>query len=134
MTYASAYYSIGGGASVVVVNGAIIDPVIIGDDYLEANNRHFEFTISAPSGGVVGTSTCKLGFANDCGEGFSVSGSLVDNGDGTWKLKFNIEGDDYGSITEGFYNWTASVYDASGNRISTNRGTKPAYFVSSQTP
>jgi hypothetical protein len=99
-------------ASVVAPNGSIPE-IIIGDDYLAANDRAFEFTVSAPVGLTIGSCICKFGGKGRSGGMWLVTGTLTDVGSGNWKLSFELDS----SITEilkpGEYSWSVAVEQAS---------------------
>ena len=43
--------------------------------------------------------------------------SATDNGDGTWKLSFDIDGTDTQDLEEGEYEWSVEFTDDNGNKF-----------------
>lgn len=103
----------------VAADGQLDDPLIIGDDYAATNARDLNWTVPAVTGATAAASTCKLGFKdNDSSEAFTVDGTVSDNGDGTWKLSFDIAASDtQGVITENEFEWSVELTDDSGNEL-----------------
>lgn len=95
-------------ASPVTPQGKITQ-IFIGDDYLDANGRSFQWTITEPTGFTAGTSTCSFGGSNGTDE-WLVSGTITDNGS-TWTLKFDMTKTDT-AIETGNYDWTVEVKSA----------------------
>lgn len=88
-----------------------LNDIIIGDDYLAANDRAFEWTISAPTGIAVGDATCWFGISN-AGDGtgsWNIEGTITDNG-ATWTLSFDVPKATTGACDEGVYWWSAAVH------------------------
>lgn len=121
--FASTYFGgLQAGASVVVVAGTISQPVVIGDAYLAANSRAFEWTIAAPTGL----------YASDCTSVFrlwhplrkssmEVAGTVSNNGDGTWKLSHDATIEDTNKLLEGCHQFVVSLL-ASGVVITSFNG------------
>jgi len=101
----------------VATTGQITAPIVIGDDYLAANGRAFEWTISAIAGLSVGDLTCRFGLSDVSGNRGWIVGTVSDNGDGTWKLSFDIARSDLASLEPGEYDWSAGLVDVSGSQI-----------------
>ncbi|MEM1224597.1 MAG: hypothetical protein AAGJ40_02810 [Planctomycetota bacterium] len=93
----------------VTASGTIDGPLVIGDDYLAANGRAFEWTISAVAGATVSGSTCKLGFSRGSKGSFAVDGEVTDNGDGTWKLAFDVTNEDSAVLEPGNFDWSVEL-------------------------
>ena len=53
----------------VTAAGQIASPLVIGDDYLNANGRAFSWTVALPTGYSVGSSTCKFGMRYEDSQG-----------------------------------------------------------------
>lgn len=102
-------------SSPVSTSGIIQSPIFIGDDYLASINRAFEFNFVPRSGFVLGTSTCSLGFICDAvASALLKSGTLTNNGDGTWKASYDVSRTDTATLLEQFYRWSASVTNNAG--------------------
>ena len=112
-----------------------IDEIIIGDDYLAAYGRAFEFTVDAPSGFVAGTSVTKFGgraFHRNTSGAWLVTGSITDNG-ATWTLSFDMPRATTGALTETEYRWSVEVVNADGTERTVVGNRKPARAKSKQT-
>jgi len=98
--------------------GKISIPIIIGDDYLAANTRAFEWTITARTGVVVGTASCRFGGTNEeLGKSWLVTGTVSDIGGGQWKLSFDLSKTVTGALAEGYYRWSVELLSAGGTEI-----------------
>ena len=121
-----------GGNGPVNADGTLTTPLVIGDDYLTAQDRGFQFIITDP-GMVAATSTCKLGFNSATKGSFEVSGAITDNGS-TWTLDFDVTAADSASLLPGLYDWSSHVADASTNKQTRIRSTTTSvYWVTAQT-
>lgn len=89
-----------------------IAQIFIGDDYLSANGRSFQWTITEPTGFVAATSTCTFGGEDKDGNTWSVPGTITDNGS-TWVLSFDMTKTDT-ALDAGIYDWTVEVKSAGG--------------------
>jgi hypothetical protein len=100
-------------SSPVNINGEISGPIVIGDDYKSANGRAFSWTADAPTGFVLATSTCKLGFEID---GVSVvkTGTITDAGSGDWTFTFDLLKTDTASVSPGWADWSVECISAGG--------------------
>ena len=105
----------------VTAQGQIIGPLFIGDDYLSANGRAFQWTVALPSGFVIATSTCRFGMehAEGATEGasFAVSGTVTDAGGGNVTLSFSVPKATTGALKAGFYRWSVEIASAGGNEV-----------------
>lgn len=105
----------------VTAQGQITGPLFIGDDYMSANGRAFQWTVALPSGFVAGTSTCRFGMehAEGATEGasFAVSGTVTDAGGGNVTLAFSVPKATTGTLKAGFYRWSVEIASASGNEV-----------------
>jgi hypothetical protein len=107
-----------GSANAVFSGGAVasdgnITEIVIGDDYLEANSRHFSWTVNEPSGYVAATSTAWFGGESILDTGtWLVQGTIVDNG-ATWTLKFDLPKTSTASLLKGLYAWSVEVRSVS---------------------
>jgi hypothetical protein len=96
--------------------GQITGPLYIGDDYLNANGRAFSWTISPRSGVTVGTATCLFG-GSYLSSSWLVTGTVIDNGNNTWTLRFELPRTVTESLVAGFYAWSVELRNAAGTEI-----------------
>jgi hypothetical protein len=92
----------------------------IGDDYLAANGRSFDWIIPLPSGFVAGTSTCKFGmiFEDESGVSqFNLSGTVTDVGGGNVRLRFELPRATTGTLKAGFHRWSTEIVSAAGVEV-----------------
>ena len=104
----------------VTAQGQITGPLYIGDDYLTANGRQFDWTIALPSGFVAGTSTCKFGMIYEDETGvseFNVSGTVTDVGSGNVRLRFELPRAITGTLKAGFHRWSTEIVSAAGVEV-----------------
>ena len=104
----------------VTASGQINGPLIIGDDYLAANGRAFQWTVALPSGYVLGTSTCKFGmsYSDETGSySFIATGTVTDAGSGNVLLSFDVPKSTTSALAAGWYRWSAEIANASGTEI-----------------
>ena len=105
----------------VTAQGQIVGPLYIGDDYLNANGRSFQWTVALPSGFVAATSTCKFGMDHaegaETGASFLVSGTVVDVGSGNVTLRFDVPRATTGDLVPGYYRWSVEIASAGGNEV-----------------
>lgn len=105
----------------VTAQGQITGPLFIGDDYLSANGRAFQWTVALPSGFAIATSTCRFGMehAEGATEGasFAVSGTVTDAGGGNVTLAFSVPKATTGALKAGFYRWSVEIASAGGNEV-----------------
>jgi len=119
--------------SPVDVTGTVLAPIIIGDDYLEANStptekRHFEWTVPAIPGMDPTTAVMRFGIAND---DFScVSTGTITVSGANWILKSNL----IRSKTEGFepgdFEWAVELTGADGTEVTRVRSGKVVKLIS----
>lgn len=130
-----------GGVSVTVnqpvsTDGNLIYPIVIGDDYLAANGRHFYWDIPSITGFVVGTSTCKFGgkyVRKTSTYAWSVSGTVTDLGTGKWRLSFDVAKTVTQSLVPAYYTWSVEIANAAGTEITRVRSGKTVQLVEKQT-
>ena len=99
----------------VTAQGQINGPLYIGDDYLAANGRQFDWTIALPTGFVAATATCKFGmiFEDESGVSeFNVSGTVADVGSGNVRLRFELPRTTTGTLKPGFHRWSTEIVSA----------------------
>ena len=104
----------------VTAQGQIAGPLYIGDDYLTANGRQFDWTIALPTGFVAATSTCKFGmiFEDESGVSeFNLSGTVADVGGGNVRLRFELPRATTGTLKAGFHRWSTEIVSATGVEI-----------------
>jgi hypothetical protein len=97
--------------SLVNADGSINGPIIIGDDYLHANGRSFQWTIPAISGFTLGACTCFFGGQFKT-HSFLVQGTVVDATGGNWHLRFDVRKDDTEDLQPGMYRYSVEVRHA----------------------
>ncbi len=116
------YYG-GGTTAGVIQNGAktgeIVIPLIIGDDYLESNNRSLDWIVAIPSGTTVAGSTCRLTFVKAAGcYSFDIvfTGTVTLTGsDAT--LSFDMPSADTSTVIEGEYFFFVEWLGDAGEQI-----------------
>ena len=104
----------------VTAQGQITGPLYIGDDYLTANGRQFDWTIALPTGFVAATATCKFGmiFEDESGVSeFLVSGTVTDVGSGNVRLRFELPRATTGTLKAGFHRWSTEIVSAAGVEV-----------------
>jgi hypothetical protein len=105
----------------VTIQGQITGPLFIGDDYLSANGRAFQWTVALPSGFVIATSTCRFGMEHaegaTTGASFAVAGTVTDAGGGNVTLSFDVPKATTGTLKAGFYRWSVEIASAGGNEV-----------------
>jgi len=116
----------------VASTGTITSPIIIGDDYLAANGRAFQWTIAAITGYTLGTSTCKFGGAYKDNT-WLVNGTVSDAGGGNWTLSFDLPKTATVSLEEGYYSWSVEVLTAGGTEVTRVRSGRNVLLVDKQT-
>ena len=110
-----------------------IDEIIIGDDYLDANGRAFQWTVEAVEGVAVVDATCTFG-AKSGEYSFLVDGTVTDAGSGNWILSFDLLRTDTASCKPGKYEWSVQVNDATDHEITKVRSrTTKTRLVEKQT-
>lgn len=113
---------LGTGAVAVIAmvspTGEISSPIIIGDDYLEANNREFSWVVPAVPGVVVGTAQFYFGGRPITGgPGWLVLGEVSDAGGGNWRVAAELPRTATSGLAEGLYRWSGEIRDTSGNEV-----------------
>jgi len=99
----------------VTAAGQIASPLVIGDDYLNANGRAFSWTVALPTGYTVGSSTCKFGMRYEDSQGvnsFIVSGTAIDAGGGNVTLRFDVPRATTETLRPGWYDWSVEIASA----------------------
>jgi hypothetical protein len=104
----------------VTAQGQITGPLYIGDDYLTANGRSFDWIMALPTGFVATTATCKFGMAYEDETGvstFNVSGTVTDVGSGNVRLRFELPRATTGTLKAGFHRWSTEIVSAAGVKV-----------------
>jgi hypothetical protein len=120
----------------VTSSGQLASPLIIGDDYLNANGRAFSWTVALPSGFVVATATCKFGMRYEDDQGvnsFVQSGTVIDAGSGNVTLRFDVAKAVTELLRPGWYDWSVEIASASGTEITRVKSGKNAEWQEKQT-
>jgi len=100
-------------AGPVDTEGDISAPIIIGDDYLAANDRAFVWTVSEIAGIDYTTATCTFGGERK-GQSWSVTGTITDSATaGSWDLTFDLDRTDTATLRPGYYAWSVEIKGAS---------------------
>lgn len=120
-----------GATQPVTEEGEIVEPIIIGDDYLAANNRAFNFYVEAVTGVTIGTATCFFGLKYK-DYTLTVEGTLSEVGS-EWLMSFDITRTDTESLVPGHYTWSAEVTAADGTEITRVRNARTVELVRKQT-
>lgn len=114
------------------VKDRLVDPIIIGDDYLASVGRNFEWQVNAISGYAAGNLTCTFGGKKD-GVGWLVSGTVTTITGGI-SLKFDLPKSATQSLTPGYYAWSVEVSTTVGGyEVTRVVGKQPVQLVEKQT-
>jgi hypothetical protein len=110
----------------------LVDPIIIGDDYLSSVGRNFEWQVNAISGYTASELTCKFGGRMD-GLGWLVTGTVTTITGGI-SLKFDLPKASTASLTPGYYAWSVEVSTTAGGiEVTRVVGKQPVQLVEKQT-
>ena len=94
-----------------------IATIIVGDDYLAANGRAFEWLVDPVAGFDFATCTCWFGgAANSSANAWRVEGSIMEV-DGKWKLSFDLPKTATEALERGDYQWSVAVHGATGTEV-----------------
>lgn len=96
-----------------------IAEIIIGDDYLAANNRAFEWTVAAVNGISINDATCWFGgraTIDGIERSWLVQGTVTLDGS-DWRLSFNLTRTDTDDLPEGRYRWSVEVKGPAGTEV-----------------
>ena len=115
------YYGGTVGDSVVVVDDKIAVDIIIGDDYLAANGRSFDWIVDAPVGLSADACTSVLSVWHPSKGAFKASGTCTDQGSGKWKLSHDVTTLHTSVLHEGEYEWNVAIVGPSGQEISVRK-------------
>lgn len=110
-------------------------PIVIGDDYLAANGRAFTWTISAIAGITPGTATAYFGGTSTGSpqHTFLVTGTVTDNGNGTWTVRCDMPRATSATLLEQQYEWTLGIQASGGTRVTPVRWGERVQAVESHT-
>lgn len=98
--------------------GSIAKPIFRGDDYKASIGNAFAWNITARTGYAVATATCRFGGSSaTTGNSWNVLGTVSDNGDGTWKLSFDLSKTLTQSLGVGFYQWSVEIINVGGDEV-----------------
>jgi hypothetical protein len=111
-------------AGPVTTTGDLRGPILIGDDYLAANGRAFVWTVAAIPGITPGTSTARFG-GKYGSTTWLVTGTVTDNGNGTWTLSCDMTRTVSGALVPGVYDWSVEILSNGGTEITPVRSGKP---------
>ena len=118
MTYAPEYYGgeSSGGSS--VVDGEIVGPIVIGDDYTAANGRAFVIDIDLPSNTSAGAAFVFTGrHRYRCDMGWSVAGVISVSAAGTARIPAELPSSASEGLEAGEYVYTISITDDDGGVV-----------------
>lgn len=117
-------------------SGEIIDPIIIGDDYLAVNNRDFSWLVPAVTGVDPATAVFRFGGNRIIrpGNGWLVTGTVTAVDASTWRVSADLPKAATESLAEGPYRWTGEIVSSSGTEITRlSSGGTPVQLVRKQT-
>jgi hypothetical protein len=110
----------------------LVDPIIIGDDYLESVGRNFEWQVNAIVGYAAAELTCKFGGIKD-GLGWLVTGT-VSTITGGLALKFDLPKTATQDLEHGLYAWSVEVSTIVDNiEVTRVVGKEPVRLIEKQT-
>ena len=97
----------------VTPHGNLRSPLIIGDRYEVSNNRAFIWDLTLwdgfnPSGQTATFSGSCTGCCN-CPDAWSKTVPVVDNGDGTYRVTFELSAAETETIEAGHYDWSVVI-------------------------
>jgi hypothetical protein len=97
--------------AVPVAQDGSISEIIIGDDYLAANDRAFRWTVGPVANLTIGNAECHFGGSltlNGVTHSWLVQGSLTIDGS-NWVLSFDLPRTATEALPEGLYRWSVEV-------------------------
>lgn len=110
----------------------LVDPIIIGDDYLASVGRNFEWQVNAISNYTAADLSCRWGGKKD-GVGWLVSGTVTTITGGI-SLKFDLPKTATADLEPGYYAWSVEVYTTVGGiEVTRVVGKQPVQLVEKQT-
>lgn len=102
-----------------VADDGSLTEIIIGDDYLAANGRAFEWTVAAVDGVDRTTALCYFGGKTTIdGTEYEwlIDGTITLDGS-DWKLSFDLTKTDTQNLPSGRYRWSVEVQSSTGTEI-----------------
>ncbi len=110
----------------------LVDPIIIGDDYLASVGRNFEWQVNAISGYTAAELSCSFGGQLD-GVGWLVTGTVTTITGGI-SLKFDLPKAATQDLEPGYYAWSVEVSTTVGGiEVTRVVGKQPVQLVEKQT-
>lgn len=90
------------------ISYSLPSPLYIGDDYITGLGNDFVFDFIPPVGAILTNCTTLFTGYNlgDPTVSWSVSGTITDNGNGTWKARFQLPNTVTTTLTYGYYSWS----------------------------
>lgn len=116
----------------VTTAGTIESTLIIGDDYLNANGRAFSWTVAAITGITAATATCSFGGVYKTSS-WLVTGTLTDNGNSTWTLRFDLPKSVTSLLEPGYYDWSVEIASSGGTEVTPVKSGRDAKWVEKRT-
>jgi len=98
----------------------VIGNIVIGDDYLAANDRAFEWIIDPVTGLAFGDCTCQFGGKSTSTDSWNVTGTVSEvtiSSETKWKLSFDLVSADTSALVATLYNWSVEIRGPSTNNI-----------------
>lgn len=95
----------------VDADGQLTGPIVIGDDYLAADNRAFDWFID-PLPGVIGDYTCHFGGDANLSTGWRLTGAMAAvtvDGNPKWRLRFEMVKAVSSLLTARNHRWSVEV-------------------------
>ena len=111
-----------------------LNPIVIGDDYLAANGRAFDFLIDPVPGIAVETTSCLFGGQSPHRGEWLTTGvvtAVTIDGVPKWRMRAELDADDTIECRGGCYAWSTTLLNALGKRIT--RITGDVALIDSQT-
>jgi hypothetical protein len=111
-----------------VTQSGQLKELIIGDDYLVANDRALVWTFAPIAGMDIADATATLGVKR--GQiNVTWSGSVSVDGNGQWQATIEIENDKWVGVTQGLYEYSLEITDGVNTREITRVINKPDCMV-----
>ena len=110
----------------------LVDPIIIGDDYLASVGRNFEWQVNAISGYSAAELGCSFGGSKD-GVGWLVTGTVATITGGI-SLSFDLPKSATQDLEPGYYAWSVEVStNVGGIEVTRVVGKQPVLLMEKQT-
>jgi len=111
-----------------VTQSGQLKELIIGDDYLVANDRALVWTFAPIAGMDIADATATLGVKRGP-INVTWSGSVSVDGNGQWQATIEIENDEWVGVTQGLYEYSLEITDGVNTREITRVINKPDCLV-----